>query len=198
LDDRHVRAGLWTATFHMLLAYLPGESFAPAPEGAESRWLANSPVTGDKVDTMRGALSPAFAERVIPSLVGHPRTRFAPRSSPLSTLSWTSTSRTRAVKVAIRVGTDMAVERGTTPTPLRRTCSPRHGLQSWRRDWAGVVKRQRELIFATFTIAAATSLQLSLSHTRTKGVSRPSPWAPLRSTHPGGCCAHSSTHARCR
>ena len=32
LDDRHVRAGLWSATFQMLLAYLPGE-----PPGASAR-----------------------------------------------------------------------------------------------------------------------------------------------------------------
>jgi hypothetical protein len=31
LDDRHVRAGLWSATFQMLLAYLPGE-----PPGASA------------------------------------------------------------------------------------------------------------------------------------------------------------------
>jgi hypothetical protein len=52
----------------------------------------------------------------------------------------------------------MALERWTTPTLSRRTCSRWYGLQSCERDWAGVVKRPREPIsllvrFATFCIA---------------------------------------------
>jgi hypothetical protein len=38
----------------------------------------------------------------------------------------------------------MALERWTNPKRPRRTCSPRHGLQSCRRKSAGVAKRPRE------------------------------------------------------
>jgi hypothetical protein len=38
------------------------------------------------------------------------------------------------------------LERGTTPKRSRPTCSARHELQLNWRDWAGVVKRRRELI----------------------------------------------------
>jgi hypothetical protein len=37
----------------------------------------------------------------------------------------------------------MALERGTTLTLSQHTCSPRNGLQSWYRNWAGVAKRAR-------------------------------------------------------
>jgi hypothetical protein len=37
-----------------------------------------------------------------------------------------------------------SLERWTTPTLSRRTSSPWYGLQSCKRDWAGVVKRRRE------------------------------------------------------
>ena len=37
-----------------------------------------------------------------------------------------------------------ALERGTKPSRSRRPSSPRHGLHSCQRDWAGVVKRRRE------------------------------------------------------
>jgi hypothetical protein len=38
----------------------------------------------------------------------------------------------------------MPLERGTKPKRSRRTCSPRYGLQSYRRGWEGVAKRPRE------------------------------------------------------
>jgi hypothetical protein len=38
----------------------------------------------------------------------------------------------------------MVLERGTPPKLSRRTCSPRYGLQSWRRISASVAKRPRE------------------------------------------------------
>jgi hypothetical protein len=40
----------------------------------------------------------------------------------------------------------VAFARRTTPKLSRCTCSPRHGLRSCQRDWAGVAKRRRELI----------------------------------------------------
>ena len=39
-----------------------------------------------------------------------------------------------------------ALERCTSPTLSRCTCSPRYGLHSCQRDRAGVVKRRRELV----------------------------------------------------
>jgi len=99
-DDRHVRAGLWGALFHMLVAYLPGEEAlkvqkaeptmqALLPNGSDASvdtaLVVNGngsgekepvhglhmqifqdacPITGQRVETMAGALSSAFAESV--------------------------------------------------------------------------------------------------------------------------------------
>jgi hypothetical protein len=38
-----------------------------------------------------------------------------------------------------------ALERGTPPTLMRRTCSPRYGLHSCQFDWAGVARQPRHL-----------------------------------------------------
>jgi hypothetical protein len=54
----------------------------------------------------------------------------------------------RIQRVGFGTGGDregLALERGTTPTLSRRSCSRRYELQSRWRDWAGV-KRRRELI----------------------------------------------------
>ncbi|KAK3236704.1 hypothetical protein CYMTET_53172 [Cymbomonas tetramitiformis] len=97
-EDRHVRAGLWGTLVHLLLAYLPGEPPPAASNTRTSNMnsvedvytrpgdeaqasdsniagalakaaIESCPVTGEKVETMPGALSALFAEHACSALL---------------------------------------------------------------------------------------------------------------------------------